>query len=178
MWLEWARAMISFLSALGTNRQEPRRIKCPWIISSPQNWEKGPRAGLQLQMSSNYPFKMTCLRDLKMWPWKDSFLISASQYREICKVSMWSTSSRDFASSQEAISLVPNFQIATLKSEKYLLQSCWGITEALLRDRLQGLVTCFHMDFIAPKIILKFLAGEHNGTELFLNLGIPGLNLS
>ena len=79
----------------------------------------------------------------------------------------------------EGAFLVPNFEIVTLKSEEHLLHSCRGITEALVKDRFQVFVICFHVDYIAPKnIFIKFLAREHNGEELFLNLSVPGRGLS
>lgn len=51
------------------------------------------------------------------------------------------------------------------------------MTEALLKDRFQGFVICFHLDYIAPKNIpIKFLASKRNDKEL--NLSVPGIGLS
>ena len=74
--------------------------------------------------------------------------------------------------------LVLDVKIVMLKLKKHPLQPFRCVTETLLKDLLQGLVVCFHMDNVSPKnILVKFLASKHNSEELFLNLSVSGLSL-
>ena len=101
------------------------------------------------------------------------------------KVSMWSTSSRDFSRCHfmeirvtqcsrdihKRSSLVPNFKIVMLNCVKHAVPSCRCVAETPVKNSLQGLVVNFNMDNITPKNVLcQFLASKHNGEDLFLNL--------
>ena len=78
MWVEWARDINSFLSALGTYRRDPRKTGFPWTISSLRNWKKGCKASSHLWTSLGQPWRMACPRLVQILGW---FLVNSGQPR-------------------------------------------------------------------------------------------------